>query len=99
MNNIDEILNFCVNLSRQMIISGANIERVNLAVEVICKSYGLKDVSVFFLSNYISVGAYDEQKNYSSRQAAIPSSGINLERLKSLNHKRKSVLNGKSQRI
>ena len=84
-NHLDDILSFCVSLARQMILSGANLERVYLAVEVICKAYGLKDVSIFFLSNYISVGAYDHEGHYSSRQASIPPSGIHLERLRSLN--------------
>ena len=84
-NNVDEILSFCVELARQMIISGANLERVHLAVEVVCKAYGLKDISIFFLSSYISLGAYDSEGNYSSRQASIPPAGIHLERLKSLN--------------
>lgn len=82
---INDILNFCVNLARQMIVAGANLERVHLAVEVICKAYGLKDISIFFLSSYISLGAYDSEGNYSSRQASIPPAGIHLERLKSLN--------------
>ena len=82
---LDDILTFCVNLSRNMIVSGANLERVHLAVEFICKAYGLHDVSIFLLSSYISVAAYDEHGNYSSHQASIPPSGIHLERLRSLN--------------
>ena len=88
MNNterIDDILNFCINLARQMILSGANLERVSLAVEVICKAYALHDVSIFLLSNHISMGAYDSEGSYSSRQASIPPAGIHLERLRSLN--------------
>ncbi|MBQ7154314.1 MAG: threonine/serine exporter family protein [Synergistaceae bacterium] len=85
MNHIDDILNFCVNLARQMILSGANLERVHLAVEVICRAYNLRDVSIFFLSSYISLGAYDSEGHYSSRQASIPPAGIHLERLRSLN--------------
>lgn len=84
-NNIDEVLDFCVNLSRKMIVSGANLERVHLAVEFICKAYNLKDLSIFLLSTYISVGAYDSDGRYSSRQAAIPPAGIHLERLRCLN--------------
>ena len=84
-SNIDEILTFCVNLSRHMIVSGANLERVHLAVQFICKAYGLKDVGLFLLSNYISIGACDSEGNYSSRQLSIPPAGIHLERLKSLN--------------
>ncbi len=85
MNNLEDILNFCVNLARQMILAGANLERVHLAVEVICKAYHLRDISIFFLSSYISLGAYDSEGNYSSRQASIPPAGIHLEKLKSLN--------------
>ena len=85
MNNLDDILSFCVNLARQMIVSGANLERVHLAVEVICKAYRLHDISIYFLSSYISLGAYDSEGHYSSRQASIPPAGIHLERLRSLN--------------
>ena len=83
--NIHEILNFCVNLSRQMVLAGANLERVHLAIEFICRAYGLKDLSIFLLSTHVSVSAYDEFGNYSIRQASIPPAGIHLERLKSLN--------------
>ena len=84
-NNIDEVLDFCVNLSRKMIVSGANLERVRLAVEFISKAYNLKDLSIYLLSTHISLSAYDSEGRYSSRQASIPTSGINLNRLRSLN--------------
>ncbi len=90
MNNIksrntDEILTFCVNLSREMIKAGANLERVHLAIEFICKAYELHDLSIFLLSTHISLSAIDQSGQYFSRQAAIPPAGIHLERLKSLN--------------
>lgn len=85
MRDIDYILNFCVNLTRNMIISGASLERVSLAAELICRAYGLKDVSIFLLSTQMSISALDSENNYSSRQISIPTSGIHLERLKSLN--------------
>ena len=85
MSNIDEILSFCVNLSRQMVLSGANLERVSAAVSFICKAYNLQDVSIFILSSHMSIAAKDKAGNYSSRQISIPPSGIHLERLKSLN--------------
>ena len=83
--NIEEILTFCVNLSREMITCGANLERVHLAIEFICRAYGLKDLSIFLLSTHISLSAYDKNGNYASRQASIPPAGINLEKLKNLN--------------
>lgn len=83
--NIEELLDFCVRLSRHMIIAGANIERVQMAVAFICKAYELQDISIYLLSTHILLGASDKDGHYSSRQASIPPSGIHLERLKSLN--------------
>lgn len=85
MNHINDILTFCVNLSRDMILCGANLERVRLAAETICRAYHLKDISIYLLSTHISIGAFDSEGNYSSRQASIPNAGIHLERLRSLN--------------
>lgn len=85
MSDIDYILTFCVNLSRNMIMSGANLERVNTAIGTVCRAYGLHDVSIYLLSTRISLSAYDSDGNYSSRQISIPSSGIFLDRLRSLN--------------
>ncbi len=85
MSHINDILTFCVNLSRNMIICGANLERVRLAAETICRAYHLKDISIYLLSTHMSISAFDSEGNYSSRQASIPGAGIHLERLKSLN--------------
>ena len=35
----EPVLEFCVELSRRMIVSGANLERVQLAAERICHAY------------------------------------------------------------
>ena len=83
--NIEELLNFCVKLSRHMIVSGANIERVQLAAAFICKAYELQDISIYILSTHILLSATDKDGHYASRQASIPPSGIHLERLRSLN--------------
>ena len=83
--NVEEILSFCVKLSRHMIVAGANLERVEMAVNIICKAYGLEDVSLYLLSSHISMSAMDKSGHYASRQASIPAAGIHLERLKSLN--------------
>lgn len=37
------VLEFCVELSRRMILAGANVERIQLAVERICHAYALTD--------------------------------------------------------
>ena len=86
MKKIDYILDFCKELGKEMIASGANIERVNMTQERICHAYGLHDVTVANLTTRISISAKDEQKEYAHRQTDVPPQNINLERLKKLNN-------------
>ena len=86
MERIEYILDFCKELGKQMIASGANIERVNLSIERICHAYGLHDVTCANLSSRISISAKDENKLYASRQTDVPPQTINLEKLKKLNN-------------
>ena len=86
MERIDYILDFCKELGKDMIVSGANIERVNMTTERICHAYGLHDVTCANLSTRISISAKDENKRYAHRQTDVPPQVINLERLKKLNN-------------
>ena len=86
MERIDYILDFCKELGKQMIVSGANIERVNMTIEHICHAYELHDVTCANLSTRISISAKDKDKRYASRQTDVPPQVINLERLKKLNN-------------
>ncbi len=82
---LGEILDFCTELGSRMIGSGANIERVSLAVETICHAYQLTDFSLFLLNSHMSLSARDKNGIYASRQKTVPSASIHLSRLKSLN--------------
>ena len=86
MERIDYILDFCKELGKQMIASGANIERVNLSIQRICHAYGLHDVTCANLTTRISISAKDENKHYAHRQTNVPPQVFNLERLKKLNN-------------
>ena len=81
----DLLMDFCVQFARTMIVSGANLERVHLALERLCHAYGLQDVSIYLLSHFVSVSAKDADGAYAARQASIPAAGIHLQRLKQLN--------------
>lgn len=85
MEKIDYILDFCKELGKEMIVSGANIERVNHCVERVCHSYGLHDVTCANLTSRISISAKDDNKEYRHRQTDVPPQAINLEKLKKLN--------------
>lgn len=85
MNKLDYVLDFCKELAKSMLVSGANIERVNLSCEKICHAYGLHDVTCASMSRRVEIAAKDKDQNYSSRQTDVPPLAINLEKLKKLN--------------
>ncbi|HHT67109.1 MAG TPA: threonine/serine exporter family protein [Erysipelotrichaceae bacterium] len=86
MEKVEYILDFCKELGKQMIVCGANIERVDLSIERICHAYGLHDVTCANLTTRISLSAKDDKQYYAHRQTDVPSQSFNLERLKKLTH-------------
>ena len=97
MKRIDYILDFCKELAKQMIVSGANIERVDHCIERICHAYGLHDVTCANLTTRISISAKDEEKTYAHRQTDVPPQAINLEKLKKLNNLSFEVVKNKPE--
>lgn len=90
-------VDFCVAISAHMVECGANLERVQLALELICRAYGFTDVSIFLLSSHISLSVKDREGNCVVRQATIPPASLHMERLKRLNRLSYNVVNTKPQ--
>ena len=74
-----------MELAKQMISAGANLERVDHILTHTCLVYGLREVTIASLSTRINISAKDENGEYSSRMALLPAQNFNLERLKKLN--------------
>lgn len=91
MTNIEYILDFAVNLGGLMLNSGATLERVNDTMSRICYSYHLNSVSIFSLNSTIIISAKTEDNIPGTRQIAIPSIGIHLEKLNRLNQLSRKV--------
>lgn len=85
MGEIDFILDFVAHLGREMLECGTNLERVKMSMELICKKYGLKEISIFALNSHISISARQYGKPAVVREVAVPFNGIQLERLARLN--------------
>lgn len=86
MEKVEYVLDFCKELGKQMIIAGANIERVDLGIEHICHAYGLHDVTCANLTTRISLSAKEGKQLYASRQTDVSPQAFNLNRLKKLNN-------------
>jgi uncharacterized membrane protein YjjP (DUF1212 family) len=85
MENIDYILDFTVHLGREMLKSGANLERVERSIELIAKTYNLREVGISLLSSSITVSAREVGQPAKIRQVKVPFCEIHLERLRKLN--------------
>jgi uncharacterized membrane protein YjjP (DUF1212 family) len=97
MENIDYILDFVVHLGREMLKSGANLERVERSIELVCKTYKLREVSISLLSTSITVSAREYGQPAKVRQVKVPYCEIHLERLRRLNDLSYQVCSEKPQ--
>lgn len=85
MSNVREILKFSVNLAKEMLICGANLERVNFTVEKICHAYGLVDVVLDSMTTRIHLNARDKNGEEAEAHAVIKETTLNLDKLAKLN--------------
>lgn len=92
MRDVEYILDFVVHLGKEMLESGANLERVNIAAELICKHYGnLDELFVRVMNTEIAVGATDKEGEYFTRRINVGATHIHLERLRLLNELSRTV--------
>jgi len=83
--SLGQILDFIALLSREMLVAGANLERITMMIEKIAQAYGLQEICPYVLSTRVGVSAKSADGTYGFRQYAVPPMVINLERLKYLN--------------
>ena len=81
MKNIEYILEFATGLGREMLLAGANLERVTDTMQRICYSYELKDISLFAMSNTLILTASTQEGEKVTRHVQVPDCGTNLSKL------------------
>lgn len=85
ISKIDKLLDFSVRICREMLESGANLERVSISLQRISRCYLLRDVSVVVANNVMILSVKDTDGISHVRQEGIGNCGINLARLRKLN--------------
>lgn len=60
MTNLEYIVDFALRFGESMLISGANLERVNDSIYRICDSYGCREVHFFSLNCYLTLSLQDK---------------------------------------
>ena len=86
MQNIDYVLDFVTHLGKEMLACGANLERVNITIELICKTYRLTEVSINAMSNIVTVCAKTPEGEDRISQVSVPPAHIHLTKLRRLNN-------------
>ena len=59
ISKIDKLLDFSVRICREMLESGANLERVSISLQRISRCYLLRDVSVVVANNVMILSIKD----------------------------------------
>ncbi len=80
-----KIFNCIMEIGEQMLISGAEVHRVEDSINRMCYSYGAKRVDVFIITSSMVVSCYTEDGKTLTQTRRITSSKINIERVHYLN--------------
>jgi len=80
----EQFMNFCCDLGRQMIQSGAEIYRVEETLTLLIRAYGYLSSEVFAIPSFMALTIEDEERNH-SKIIRIRASGRNMDKLERLN--------------
>ncbi len=80
-----QILSCALDIGEQMLISGAEVGRVESAIRFICSAYGCRRTDVFTITSSIVVSIEDGDGNHSTQTRRVTGTHTNLTRLHQLN--------------
>ena len=81
----EQLLSCALDIGEQMLISGAEVGRVESAIRYICNAYGSRRTDVFTITSSIVVSIADEAGNHSTQTRRITGTHTDLTRLHRLN--------------
>ena len=81
----EQLLTCALDIGEMMLISGAEIGRVENSVQLICAAYGCKRTDVFTITSSIVVSIEDADRKFYTQSRRITGTQTNLSRLDQLN--------------
>ena len=79
------LLTCALDIGEQMLLSGAEIGRVEDSIRLICTAYGCRRTDVFTITSSIVVSVQDTDGNYHTQSRRITGGKTDLDRLDRLN--------------
>lgn len=83
--NTEQLLSCALDIGEQMLISGAEVGRVETAIRYICSAYGCKRTDVFTITSSIVVSVEDAQRCHGTQTRRITGTRTDLTKLHRLN--------------
>ena len=80
-----QILACAMDIGEQMLISGAEVSRVELAIRMICSAYGCQRADVFIITSSMILTVQDKDGNYGTQTRRITGTATDLSKLHKLN--------------
>ena len=81
----EQLLTCALDIGEHMLISGAEINRVEDSIRLICAAYGCRRTDVFTITSSIVVSIEDENRKFYTQTRRITGSRTDLSRLDKLN--------------
>lgn len=87
----DKLLYYALNIGEQMLICGAEVNRVEDSISRICKAYGIKQVDVLTITASIVTTIYDDKFGSITQTRRIQGQDTNLNKLDKLNQLSRTI--------
>ncbi len=81
----EEILNCIIRLGERMLVSGAEVHRVEVSIQRLCRAYGAVRADVYTTISNMIVTVESEDRQFLTQTCRIESTGTDLTRLHELN--------------
>lgn len=93
----EKLLSCALDIGEQMVICGAEIERVEDSIIRICKAYNVRRIDVFTISSNINASLEDESGKRYAQTRRIKKHFINLDKLHELNSLSRKICSQKPE--
>lgn len=85
MESIDYVINFIADMGKEMLLTGASLERTTDTMFRIAAAYELYEPNIYAMSTTLIVSAKDQNGEQHSYHLQLPPCGTHMARLNSLN--------------
>lgn len=88
---MEQLLNCAMDIGEQMLISGAEVHRVEESIKRMCRSFGAKRTDVFIITSSMVVSVFTDKDETYTQTRRILNSSTDYEKLHKLNELSRNI--------